>query len=379
MKFRGLAIFLVVLASAFSLLPVDAQSVAHAVTIRGRITNGTSGGQVPQGLEVTIVALAETGDELGRATTASSNGSFTAELPTAERHIVLATHLGVTYSSVVEDPAQLAEVTIHETTADDSVVEVATDTTTLLEGEQGVIEALALMRVKNISDRAFVGRPSEEAGPAVLRYPVPQGAFDVNPGAGITKGVRQIPQGFTSSDPILPGEVSIGYLYRIRSSRSGWPMRRAIFYPTERLTILVDDSLRVSSGGLRYTKRVQLGEGESRKTYLQYDGREFEPGDSLEADFSYPSGKTSNFPLYVGLVIGALLLVGLAVIVPLRKSKVRREPTRPALSEREDLIERIAALDEAFESQSLPEEDYLKQRSQMKARLEEMTRNLARQ
>ena len=259
------------------------------------------------------------------------------------------------------------------------MAEISTDTTTFIEGDQGVVEALALMRVKNVSDRAFVGRPSEDGEPSVLRYPVPQGAFDVNPGASITKGVRQIPQGFTSSDPILPGEVSVGYLYRIRSSRSGWTMRRAIFYPTERLTILVDDSLRMSASGLRFTKRVQLGEGQGRQRYLQYDGREFEPGDILEASFVYSSGQTSNAPLYVGLLVGALLIAALAVLVPLRKSKVRRERTRPALSERESLIERIAALDEAFESRSLPEDEYLKQRSQMKARLEEITRDLARQ
>ena len=378
MKVRGLGIFAVVLASALSLLPVAAQQPAGPVTIRGRISNGTSGGQVPQGLEVTIVALNDAGEELGRTVTASSNGSFSAEAPGAERHIALTTHLGVTYSSVVEDPAQLAQLTIHETTSDDSGIEVSSDTTTLIEGE-GVIEALALMRVTNTSDRAFVGRTSEEDAPTVLRYPVPQGAFGVNPGSGITKGVRQIPQGFTSSDPILPGEVSVGYLYRVRSSRSGWTLRRAIFYPTERLTILVDDSLRMTAVGLRFTKKVQLGEGSSRRTYLQYDGRGFDPGDVLEANFTFPSSQTANLPLYVGLGIGALLLAGLAVMVPLRKSRVRRERTRPALSEREDLIERIAALDEAFESQSLPEEEYLKQRSQMKARLEEMTRDLARQ
>ena len=108
MKSRFLAISTVVLALAFFLLPAAAQPAGAPVTIRGRITNGTSGAEVPQGLEVTIVALNESGEELGRTVTKSTAGSFSGEAPAGERHVALTTHLGVTYSVVVEYPAQLA-------------------------------------------------------------------------------------------------------------------------------------------------------------------------------------------------------------------------------------------------------------------------------
>ncbi|MBW3587803.1 MAG: hypothetical protein KY429_00080 [Actinobacteria bacterium] len=363
--------FFLLLASFASSSPVTAQTET-TVVVGGRVVNGTSGAPVPTGLEVTVVSLGSTGDELARTKTSSGNdGLFKAEIEKGDRYLIATTHLEVTYTSVVTDPSGPVELKVFETTDDDSVVSVTSDTTTVIRGEDNVLEVLALMRVSNSSDRTYLGRQTEE-GRSVLRFPVPPGAFDVNPGTGITSGVIAVPGGFTAADPLQPGELNAGYLYRVRASRQGWPMRRAFFYPTTRVTILIDESLRLSSPRLRFSEVVPIGEGEDAKRYRQYDGRSFSAGDLIEADITYPAeGPNKNAALYVGAIAGAIVLLAIAIVVPLRRR--RRNPSVVELSERERLIEEIAALDQAFEMESIEEGEYTRRRNEMKSKLQTMT------
>ena len=366
-------IFLVVLvASLASSSPVTAQ--AETKVVEGRVVNGTSGASVPAGLEVTVVSLSSTGDELARTKTSSGNdGAFRAEITGGHRYLIASTHHEVTYTSVVTDPSVPVELKVFETTDDDSVISVTSDTTTVIRGEDNVLEVLALMRVSNSSDRTYLGRHSQE-GRSVLRFPVPPGAFDVNPGTGITSGVIAVPGGFTAADPLQPGELNAGYLYRVRASRQGWPMRRAFFYPTIRVTILIDESLRLSSPRLRFSELVPIGEGDDAKRYRQYDGRSFSAGDLMEADITFSAEGPSRTALYVGAIAGAIVLLAIAIVVPFRRR--RRSPIVAELSERERLIEEIAALDQAFEIESIEEGEYTRRRNEMKSKLQTMTNHL---
>lgn len=360
----------VLLASLASSSPVTAQTETKVV-VEGRVVNGSSGASVPTGLEVTVVSLGSTGDELARTKTSSSNdGSFTAEIGQGHRYLILTTHHEVTYTSVVTDPSGPVELKVFETTDDDSVISVTSDTTTVIRGEDNVLEVLALLRLSNSSDRTYLGRQTQE-GRSVLRFPVPPGAFDVNPGTGITSGVIAVPGGFTAADPLEPGELNAGYLYRVRASRQGWPMRRAFFYPTTRVTILIDESLRLSSPRLRFREVVPIGEGEDAKRYRQYDGRSFSAGDLMEADITYSAQEPKRNALYVGAIAGAIVLLAIAIVVPLRRR--RRSPSVVELSERERLIEEIAALDQAFEMESIEEGEYTRRRNEMKSKLQTMT------
>lgn len=353
-------------------VPVDA---ASPLAVSGAITNGTAGASLPANLAVTVVQLNDEDAEVARRQTESGgNGRFAVvEMDAAAgRRLVVGTdYLGVTYSTLVEVEEGQAEVTadltIYEITEDDSDVSVVSDLFTVVQGEAGTMEVIQLLSVRNSADRTYVGTTSD-AGRQVLKLPVTPGAGQLLPLGGFrAEGLSEVGDGVATGEPLLPGESSISYGYRVQVA-GGWPLRRAIFYPTGRIDLLVDKSLSVDARDLRFEEQVTL-EG---KTYRRYRGGPFRPGEELRAEIGSVAAGSS---LWWGLAVGfAAVLVALLARAFLIRKRRAAYPATPA--DRERLIMQIAELDEAFAAGSVTRQEYRRRRDKLKAELSSLTDQL---
>lgn len=362
----------------FSALVPSVRASAPA-EVSGSIRNGTRGAAIPPGLVVTAIQLGVSDAEVDRRqVTASPDGVFRIEdfdLDRGSRFIVGTDYLTVTYSTFADaqhGPAKVkADLVIYEQTDDETVIRVNSDVITVVEGDGGTLEVIQLMRVGNTSDRTFVGRtpPRESQNAKVLIFPVSSGGFDVVPMEGLTSDrLLAVPQGFTSADPIPPGEVKVSFLYKVRVPRSGWSFERAVLYPTERADILVGPGLKVSSSEFTFSEEVTLAE----KRYRRYRGEAFEAGEVMTASIASDAGAGSG--IWWGLGTGLAMAAAGAGALRFRR---RRRPLRPTTEDREWLVEEIAVLDEAFERGRIGEKAYERERGRLKRRLEEMTDSLA--
>lgn len=361
------------IAVAFPLIVLGprASEAAPTSSVSGSITNGTAGASLPPQLAVTVVQLGDGGGEVVRKQTNSgADGKFRVEGfdPAAGRRLVVATdYQGVTYSRTAEFPEGSSDATadlkIFESTDDDSAIRIPSDVITIIEGTENNLEIIQLLRITNSSDRTFVGT-NESGARRVLGLPVPPGATDLLALEGFRgEATSPIAGGIVTSDPILPGDSSISYLYRVKVARSGWSLRRAIFYPTQRIDLLVETMLEVSAPGFRFEEQVTLEE----KTYRRYRGRSLRVGSDLEAEIRPASAPGSNLWWGLGGGLGALAILFLAGVFFARK---RKPPRATSPGERERLVEEIAALDEAFVAGQVPEDEYRRRRNEMKTQLQ---------
>lgn len=367
---------------------------AFAVTASGRVVMGTRGAALPGDLRVTVLQNTPEGEPQGQPTfvPVAPDGTFNFEADPARGHLIGLFYLGAAYSRVLE-PGETGgiELEIYETTTDASVVKVASDSMTILqsetEGQSDVLEVLQILRFQNDSDRAYVGSDPEqpaEAAPEgsppprrVLRLPLPESAFDLAPadpgnGAGLaTAGGRLV-----TTSPLVPGDTSVAYLFKVKVPRSGWQLRREIYHPTDHSDLLVGKRLRLAAApGFDFAESKTLGGQE----YNRYRSGSRNPGAVLEADIAFAGSGTSN-GVWIGFGIVAALLAALLVSGTLRLRRRRtvdkaasagREPgkdPKPAPT-REQLIKQVAALDEEFDAGGLDQQTYDARRSTLLARL----------
>jgi hypothetical protein len=196
---------------------------------------------------------------------------------------------------------------------------------------------------------------------------VPAGAYDVTEQEGSEVGLVPGPDGgvYTAA-PISPGETVVSFLYRVKVPSQGWVLRRPVFYPTARSTVLLGPGLTLDADRYAFKGPVTL---ENRK-YGRWDGPALAPGDELAGRIG---SDRAGSGLQVGLVavLGVLVLAAVAVPLVLRRRR-RRAPAAVGSaegSERTRLVEEIAALDDALEAGSVSTQEHARRRAALKQRL----------
>lgn len=376
-------------------------SPAVAATATGRVVMGTSGARLPEGLRVTVLQNNDQGIPEGQPSfvPVAPDGAFSFEADPARGHLIGLFFSDVAYSAVLE-PGRTGpvEIRIYETTTDASVVRVASDSMTVLkstaEGQGNVLEVLQLLRFRNDSDRTYIGSEPGQTAPEpapspggppqpperqVLKLPVPESAYDLAPagsanGAGLaTSGSRLV-----TTSALAPGETSVAYLYKVKVPRTGWQLRRETYFPTDQADLLVGRRLNLTAApGFEFQESKTLG-GES---YKRYRSGELNPGSVIEADIGYPAEAVDG--VWIGFGAGVAVLASLLVATTVRMRRRRAakaqakdaastpapEPEAAAEPSRQELIDRVAALDEEFEAGGLEAPEYESQRKSLLAKL----------
>lgn len=358
---------------------VPSQLAPSPVTLTGTVVNGTAGATVPSGLMVTATEVDATASkQIATVAVPTSGGSFTAgPLPgdPGDRFAISTDYKGVTYVAEVKPPAA-ATLQIFETTTDNSNLSIPSETLTILTGKGSAFDALQIITVRNSGDRTYVGKP-DPANSGVrqtLELPVPADISGFAPAGGLRGKLSVAPDGQpASSDPVLPGDTDVSYVYTVNVPRSGWSLSRPVIYPTAREEILLDPSLSLVGPGLSFRKNILIGKVE----YKNYQGGALAPGTTLNATITYTS--STSTVLWTGLAILAVLVLVAAIGFPRLYRRSRRQagalPGGPETSSesREELIEAIAALDEAHDDGTIPDEQYETTRAALKDRLLALT------
>lgn len=391
-SFLGRAATVALLALAVLALPRAALAATP-----GRVVMGTSGAALPENLRITVLQNDDEGVPQGQPVFApvAPDGTFSFEADPARSHLVGLFYEGVAYSQVVEagrtDPVELK---IYETTTDWSVVRITSDSMTVLqntkEGQGNVLEVLQLLRYQNDSDRAFIGSESEQVTPEpspsgepapqqrqVLKLPVPESAYDLAPADDANSaGLATSAQGrLVTTSAIPPGEASVAYLFKVKVPRTGWQLRREVYYPTERADLIIGKRLVLTAApGFEFQESKTLG-GES---YNRYRSGELNPGSAIEADIGFP--KEGADGVWIGFAAGVAvfaLLLALGTVRMRGHRAAKAAAAKPAAAAppagggpaREQLIEQVAELDEKFESGAIDKAEYESQRAGLLARL----------
>lgn len=348
-------------------LSFPAQALTPA-SIEGRVGNGSSGATLPQGLVIVAIQVSPEDQEVERKQVSpGADGTYRIDgfdLDKGARFVVNTDYQGVSYSRILEaaTPEITADLVVYEPTDDESVISIESDVLTIVGSPEEQFEVIQLQRIVNSSDRTFTGRTTGE-GRQVLRLPVPVGASDLFPLEGLTGDGTSVDGGIVTATPVIPGDSSISFAYKIKAP-NGWTLSRRIFYQTMQADLLVASNLTFRSPRFRFQEDVQLDD----RQYRRFRGGPFEAGDVVEASVG-ESGGLPGSGLVWGLAGGLALLaiLGAGTIAARRRSKSK--PPRVSGDVRSDLVERIAWLDEEFEKGRIPEEQYRQRRDRLKALL----------
>ncbi|MEX2553957.1 MAG: hypothetical protein WD627_13280 [Actinomycetota bacterium] len=356
---------------AVGLLSTAGGPPAHAATLSGKLVMGTAGAPLPGGLKVTVVEIAPSGD-MGspQHVPAAPDGSYSFEGDAGLSHLIGTIYQESTYSMIAE-PGELPakELIVYETTQDVSVVEVVSDTMTVIaserENEPDVFEVLQLLRFRNDSDRTYTGETGEDA---VLRLPVPESVFDLAPGSEDSAGLAMTPRGLAATVALQPGELSIPYIYKVKVPRSGWQLRREVLYPTRTADLLIGEGLELNAApGFEFQEKADLG-----KSYDRYRSESLTPGEVVAADIGFGTASGGKGIWYgMGTMFAVLATALLAAALAMRRRKLEKPKVRasaPAPS-RNELIDRVARLDESFDAGGLDPSQYETERSKLVAQL----------
>ena len=219
---RALAVAVLALAAVWLASSGHAAAQESAV-ISGRVINGTVGSDAPDGLDVTLHVIADTGIvNVARATTdAEGRFEFTGvEVITGASYAVAARYGDILYSVNLSPDFFLApvEVIVYEPTGtvDDIVVE---SDVLLLRGareSKDSVTAIEVLTLTNTSDRAFIPDLSQPAMMQFLRFSRPPEALELEVASDMPGGqVITVGTGFAISSPVVPGEHRVSYSYRM--------------------------------------------------------------------------------------------------------------------------------------------------------------------
>ncbi|MEW6568417.1 MAG: c-type cytochrome [Chloroflexota bacterium] len=351
--------------------PSPATSLA---TVRGQVVNGTTGGAIPAGLEITLHGLEGSKEVFNRTGRADADGNFRfdgLEAAAGRLYYVSAEYGGVTFESsgahfLPDNPAPLElPLVVYEATSDLSAARVAQLHLIFLTPRENVMNATEVWVFSNLGDRVVV--PDE--GAWLLDAVLPEGA-QVLEVSGTSAGDRfaQTARGFTFSTPLIPGEgtAQAAVIFSLPFSGS-MELSQPMSLTADSAVILIQEGgLRARGAGL-----ADAGTASMAGTVLhQYVAGPFQPGESLTLTLS------ARRPFPWPLVIGGAALLAATAAAGLWWLRLRRRATGPSTagSEREadlkeTLLRALADLDDAFEAGELEEDDYRARRQDLKRQL----------
>lgn len=379
-----------------------------AGAISGVLTNGTSG-EALAGAEVTLRAFTpDLQETLTLTTTTSAGGEFrfdVTETPPDWVYIADTSYAGLSFNSGADqlsrDRAAIdMPITVFETTTDPAAVNIA-QLHVVMEFVEELVEVSQLYIVSNIGPTVFVG-PTGNPDEGVIEIAVPDGAQNLTfqrsfgsmdsflPANDFVRTAR----GWADPLPLRPGEGTLTLLVRFALPYdSGLTIDHPVFYnAASGAIILPDNGVEVVGGAWVEGEPQSFGQGQVFRNFsrmglaagetltIELEGR---PSVVSDASGGAVSNRNTTSELLIGG--GALLLAAVGGIFLWRYWQSRQTdddweespayaaaaPATPvgATAERDDLLRRVVALDDAFDAGQLPEAEYRAQRDELKRRL----------
>ena len=354
----------------------DQLTAEHQGSVTGKVVNSTAQGNVPPGLLVTLHSF-DGQNLLGTfSTTVGSDGGFNfGDVPyTASRQFIATTdYQNVTYASQVgtfDVSAGTLSVTlpIYETTTDASALAVDQVHMFLEFTSPLSVTVGQLFIFSNKGDRTYSAN-----GGNPLSFNLPAGATDVN------VQNAQLDQTFFVNGNTLsvqwsipPGQGSSQILFSFNLPYNDkLSYHQTMNYAVSNVDVLVSDLGVQLTGSHLQNLGVQALQGQS---FQNFSAGALTPGQALDLQVSGKAGTGSTSPGGVlnnpagPIAIGA---GGLALALLSIGLWLYRRPRALAQSARtkEDLLEALAELDDAYAAGEVAAADYQKERGSLKSKL----------
>lgn len=353
----------------------DADVDAQRGTISGTVLHGTAGAQVEQGTIITLHIVEMTHDRHRYETALAADGTYQFTdvpiIPDSGYFVSMAYGDG-TYNSqfamlTPDNPALTLDLTVYETTNDDSVIHVNMLLTQIDVVDDATLRIAQMISVTNNSDRLYVDRGADGQDVSV-RLPLPDG---VQLAAGNNMSRFMLADGVLyDTRPVLPGAD-----HRFTVTYTAPFDRRLVFsqsfpYPfVGSYEAYVDSALLRLESATAQTLNPQTSNG---KTYA---GIAYTSGFSPSAPITYTIARPgASFALSQQGIGYAILGVGLVLIV--LAAGVYWFTARPPVADDPDpvtgILRQMATLDDRYERGEIDRTTYEQQRQRLKAQVAEM-------
>lgn len=357
------------LVAAFLLLILP--SLVEGAVLEGRLWNKTPKGRVVGDVEVTITPR-KGGQAEKRTAKTDPEGRFRfADLASAGPYQVNLKYQGAEYDAEVslnqgQEKLQI-DIPVYDSTDDPSLIRVRTHHLIVNPGE-GSLRVEEFLQVENVGERAFIGsRPVDSERRATIEFALPKGAAGHQYLSGLMECcVVPAPSGFVDTMDVKPGIREIGFSYVLPASSDRFPLLRRLDYSTEALSVFVGGGVTAKSPGLEAKETFQ-GQGGS---YLRLAGKNLRSGSLVSVELGGLPTRSVSSRYLIFAAISLILVAGLVYILVGRRRYVQASAAEEAITTRyRSLVEEMARLDDAFEAGKLRPEDYQRRRTERKAEL----------
>jgi hypothetical protein len=368
------------------------EEVVTQGNVHGVVGNGSAGGFLPDGLEVNLYGFDGQQEVVSETTTTDETGKYQFEglenLP-GRVFIVTAEYQGIIYASEVahfmeEDELDLP-ITIFESTPNLNDLQVDRLHVIIDMPNEGVMQVTELWIISNLGDRTI----SSETGEGILAIEIPDGATNLSFESGMA-GTRfqGTAGGFIDLYPVYPGEGSheIVFSFNMLIDKS-LDFSQPVAFPVEAAVMLTPEEILVLNGegiqdmGIRQMSGIMLH---------NYSMGPITAGDSLEFLVERESGSGvvssdsgSAFEIALGAVFLMAALGGTGFWLYRRKKENEADLNESLWSEvssadpdtlddRDEILQTMADLDDAYEAQQIQYASYQKRRNALKTRLMEI-------
>ncbi len=363
--------------------PTAAVAAGNGV-ITGKLVNASKDGGNVSGVTVTLGEFKGTTESSSVDATTDAQGQFQfAGLTTTSDMVYL---VKVTYKTAVyhSDVVTFAagettkdlSVNVYNPTNVDPGVSVALNHT-LIQIQNGKLVVQEILQLSNPSDLAYIGSQTLPDGTAyTLKYWLPADATNVQLGNGfVESNVAPTVGGFVDNMPVTPQGGVKAYTYTVASTNGQYTLNHLNYYPTASYDLLIQDTgVKVQAPQLSQPETVSYG----NNNYLHMTGADLAANTTLTISIlgtSAGGGGGSNLALWLGLGLGLAAVAILLAVMMMRQRRPSVAAVPAAGSEREELLDKMAKLDDEFEAGRIPAAEYKTARDAIKARLLEIRGN----
>ena len=370
----------------------------ETLAIKGRVVNGTSGGEIPGDLTVLMLVTGPDGTLSGTGQVlAEPDGSF--EFDAVSVVPGGSYTISVDYESVFYGQTLLSEqlvdevlITVYEPTEDAGIIHVERQVMVIsgFDLSERTATATEFVRFTNPTDTTL--RPNlETARPGMfsfMRFALPPEASGVTVQSNLRGGeIISVGSGFALTAAVPPGEHSVDFAYTFPYQGGSLDYRNSLPQGADIFQVLVPARWEsVNIDGL--TARPPVGIAD--QVYRAWEGRDIPPGPGVQLSLSglpepgvlarvgnaLSGGSfwTTAIPSATGAALLALLLLGLLR----RQSPAAHDESgavdfdgtgpQPSPAARAEIVASLAALDEGYQSGNIDQYDYLHQRASLVSR-----------
>jgi hypothetical protein len=348
-------------------------------TIKGKVTNGTSGAASVAGVEVDLFSINNNQVTQSMVAVTDSQGVFSfSSIDRALDNTFVISTLFQDCNYYVDVPAfsenetgKTIDFTVYESTTDNSSISIVNAHTVFVpEGDYLRVQEVYVFA--NMSDRSYIGNLNTNGERETLTFSLPSGYSDVGFDSDLAYSAIEPVNGiFYDSFPVLPGSREVYYSYLVKPESGSYHYTRRIYYPTVNYNIFVEGrEFKLTSEQLLPGQTTESG----GQTFRNMSGSSIPAGSAIDLQISESAGRPIPILLWIGIAV--LVVVTAIGIFWLTRRKRRSPPVLPAEDEEEqEILERIARLDDDFEVGKIDEVTYQQTRVRMKAELMEVIKN----